>query len=76
MNIFAAMLAGLKGLAEAKLPLAGAELIAATRTLVTSSLTSASPLLRCTAAESVGRLAQVTAQYMHTYSLTPFFFRV
>ena len=59
INIFTALLSGLKGLVEEKATLGSRDLVTTTTALVTSLLASAHPILRCAAGESLGRMAQV-----------------
>ena len=59
INIFTALLSGLKGLVEEKTVFGGSEVISAATSLITAALTSQNPLLRCAAGEALGRMAQV-----------------
>jgi len=61
INIFTALLSGLKGLVEDKTSFGGKELTSAATNLISSVLTSNNPLLRCAAGESLGRIAQVVS---------------
>ncbi|XP_014275349.1 HEAT repeat-containing protein 5B isoform X4 [Halyomorpha halys] len=58
LNVFSALLTGLKGLTESKSTLGSEDVKKAATTLIISALTSSSPILRCAAGESLGRLAQ------------------
>ena len=59
LNIYGSLLAGLKGIVEEKFSLSEMDLITSAREMVDSALTSQNSLLRCVAAECLGRLAQV-----------------
>jgi len=59
LNIYGSILTGLKGIVEEKYSLSEMELINSAREMVDSALTSQNCLLRCIAAECLGRLAQV-----------------
>ena len=59
INIFTALLSGMKGLVEDKTSFGGSEVVSAGTSLISSVLTSANPLLRCAAGECLGRIAQV-----------------
>jgi len=59
INIFTALLSGLKGLVEEKSNFGGSDVISAATSLITGALTSQNPLLRCAAGEALGRMAQV-----------------
>ena len=63
MNIFAALLAGLKGLVEEKAVLGGKEAVGVATELVGGVLVSANALLRYAAADCMGRLAQVVGDH-------------
>ena len=60
INIFTALLSGLKGIVEDKARLGGGEVVSAGMSLIVPALTSPSPQLRCAAGECLGRIAQVT----------------
>ena len=64
INIFTALLSGLKGLVEEKTVFGGSEVISAATSLITAALTSQNPLLRCAAGEALGRMAQVLLTVM------------
>ena len=59
MNIYGSLLSGLKGIVEEKYSISEMDLINSARDMIESALTSQNPLLRCIAAECLGRLAQV-----------------
>jgi len=59
MNVFTALLGGLRGLAEAKSGFGQEDVRKAAAALIISCLTSGNPILRCAAGESLGRMAQV-----------------
>lgn len=59
MNIYAAVLSGLKGFNESKTEFGQEDVKKSASTLIMSALTSPNAILRCSAGESVGRLAQV-----------------
>ena len=61
LNIFTALLSGLKGLVEDKAGMGGGEVVSAAVALLSPALTSTNPLLRCAAGECLGRIAQVVA---------------
>jgi len=61
INIFTALLSGLKGLVDDKTSFGGKELTSAATGLISGVLTSNNPLLRCAAGESLGRIAQVVS---------------
>ena len=63
MNIFAALLAGFKGLVEDKSILGGKEAVLAATELVAGVLVSPNALLRYAAADCMGRLAQVVGDH-------------
>ena len=60
INIFTALLSGLKGIVEDKVSFGGGEVVSAGMSLIGPALTSTNPQLRCAAAECLGRIAQVT----------------
>ncbi|XP_044741309.1 HEAT repeat-containing protein 5B isoform X2 [Chrysoperla carnea] len=59
INIFAAVLSGLKGFTESKTEFGQEDVKKSASALIMSALISPNPILRCSAGESVGRLAQV-----------------
>ncbi|CAH1791410.1 unnamed protein product [Owenia fusiformis] len=59
MNIFAAVISALKGLADNKIGFGQLEVRKAAVNLVLGALGSNNPILRCAAGEAIGRLAQV-----------------
>jgi len=61
INIFTALLSGLRGLVDDKASFGGKELTAAATSLISGVLTSNNPLLRCAAGESLGRISQVVS---------------
>jgi len=61
INIFTALLSGMKGLVEDKTSFGGSEVVSAGTSLISSVLASSNPLLRCAAGECLGRIAQVVA---------------
>ena len=69
INIFTALLSGLKGLVEEKTVFGGSEVISAATSLITAALTSQNPLLRCAAGEALGRMAQVLLIVMMTMTM-------
>ncbi|GAA48430.1 HEAT repeat-containing protein 5A [Clonorchis sinensis] len=63
INVFAALLGALRRLAETKVAFGeDVELRKSTANLIMTALTSSSLLLRCTAGECLGRLAQIVAE--------------
>lgn len=69
INIFTALLSGLKGQTDAKVNLGSDDVRRSAINLILSALTSPNALLRCASAESLGRLAQVVAQSRFTADL-------
>lgn len=59
MNIFTALLSGLKGLTESKTGIGQEDVKKSATALIISALVSANPILRCAAGEALGRIAQV-----------------
>ncbi|KAF6204448.1 hypothetical protein GE061_002789 [Apolygus lucorum] len=59
LNVFSALLAGLKGLTEAKATLGQDDVNKSCTALILGALGSQSAMLRCAAAEALGRMAQV-----------------
>lgn len=69
MNIFTAVLCGLKGLTETKAQIGQDDVRTQITSLIIGGLTSANPILRCAAAEALGRLAQVVGDSRITAEL-------
>lgn len=69
MNVFTALLSGLKGLTETKMTLQQEDIKKATVNLVIGVLTTPNSILRCAAGECVGRLAQVVSDSKFTAEL-------
>ncbi|KAF5283589.1 hypothetical protein FQA39_LY17291 [Lamprigera yunnana] len=69
MNVFTALLSGLKGLSETKTGFGQEDVKKSATSLILSALTSANPILRCAAGEAVGRMAQVIADSRFTAEL-------
>ncbi|XP_075228223.1 HEAT repeat-containing protein 5B isoform X2 [Lycorma delicatula] len=69
LNVFAALLAGLKGLTENKASIGQDDVKRAATALIISALTSGSPMLRCAAGECIGRIAQVVGDPRFTAEL-------
>lgn len=69
MNVFTALLSGLKGLTEAKISLEQDDIKKSTVSLILGTLTSSNPILRCAAGEAVGRMAQVVSDPKFTAEL-------
>lgn len=69
MNIFAALLSGLKGLNETKSSIGQDDVKKSATTLITTALVSANPILRCAAGEASGRIAQVVSDSKFTAEL-------
>ncbi|KAK5639624.1 hypothetical protein RI129_012116 [Pyrocoelia pectoralis] len=69
MNVFTALLSGLKGLSEAKTGFGQEDVKKAATSLILGALTSANPILRCAAGEAVGRMAQVISDSRFTAEL-------
>ncbi|XP_040574960.1 HEAT repeat-containing protein 5B [Lepeophtheirus salmonis] len=62
LNIFSAILSGLKGMVDAKVGFGNQEDVkSALSKLILGSLTSQNPLMRCVSAEALGRMAQVVS---------------
>lgn len=59
INVFTAVLCGMKGLAESKMSFGQDDVRKAAINLVMSALTHSNPVLRCAAGEALGRMAQV-----------------
>ncbi|XP_063696087.1 HEAT repeat-containing protein 5B isoform X3 [Culicoides brevitarsis] len=69
MNIFTALLCGLKGITDAKAVIGQDDVKTNVTNLIISGLTSANPILRCAASEALGRLAQVVGDSRVTAEL-------
>ncbi|XP_049284271.1 HEAT repeat-containing protein 5B isoform X3 [Anopheles funestus] len=69
MNIFTALLSGLKGLTETKSAIGQDDVRKSATNLIISALTSANPILRCAAGEALGRIAQVVGDSRVTAEL-------
>lgn len=69
MNVFTALLSGLKGLTEAKMSFGQEDVKKAATNLIISALTSPNPILRCATGEAVGRMAQVVSDSRFTAEL-------
>ncbi|GJQ66814.1 hypothetical protein Trydic_g18582 [Trypoxylus dichotomus] len=69
MNVFTALLSGLKGLTEAKMNFGQEDVKKAAANLIIGALTSSNPILRCASGEAVGRMAQVVSDSRFTAEL-------
>lgn len=69
MNIFTALLCGLKGLTESKCTIGQEDVRKSATGLIINALISANPILRCAAGEALGRIAQVVADSRFTAEL-------
>uniref|UniRef100_A0A182S6N7 HEAT repeat-containing protein 5B n=1 Tax=Anopheles maculatus TaxID=74869 RepID=A0A182S6N7_9DIPT len=69
MNIFTALLSGLKGLTETKAAIGQDDVRKSATNLIINALTSANPILRCAAGEALGRIAQVVGDSRVTAEL-------
>uniref|UniRef100_A0A182NMS5 HEAT repeat-containing protein 5A n=1 Tax=Anopheles dirus TaxID=7168 RepID=A0A182NMS5_9DIPT len=69
MNIFTALLSGLKGLTETKSAIGQDDVRKSATNLIINALTSANPILRCAAGEALGRIAQVVGDSRVTAEL-------
>ncbi|KAJ9574541.1 hypothetical protein L9F63_008280 [Diploptera punctata] len=69
MNVFTAVLSGLKGLTEAKTTFGQEDVKKSAASLIIGALTSSNPILRCAAGESLGRMAQVVGDSRFTAEL-------
>ncbi|KAK9890049.1 hypothetical protein WA026_008857 [Henosepilachna vigintioctopunctata] len=69
MNVFTALLSGLKGLSETKATVGLDDVKKSITTLVMGALTSSNPILRCAAGEAIGRMAQVVSDHKFTAEL-------
>ncbi|XP_053671302.1 HEAT repeat-containing protein 5B isoform X1 [Anopheles nili] len=69
MNIFTALLSGLKGLTETKSAIGQDDVRKSATNLIINALTSTNPILRCAAGEALGRIAQVVGDSRVTAEL-------
>lgn len=69
MNIFTALLCGLKGLTETKSSIGQDEVRKSATNLIINALNCANPILRCAAGEALGRIAQVVGDSRITAEL-------
>ncbi|XP_046614986.1 HEAT repeat-containing protein 5B isoform X2 [Neodiprion virginianus] len=69
MNVFTAVLSGLKGLNEAKTSFGQEDVKKSATNLIISALVSSNSILRCAAGEAVGRMAQVVSDSKFTAEL-------
>lgn len=69
MNIFTALLSGLKGLTETKTGIGQEDVKKSATSLIINALISANPILRCAAGEALGRIAQVVGDSRFTAEL-------
>lgn len=69
MNVFTAVLSGLKGLNEAKTGFGQEDVKKSATNLIISTLVSGNPILRWAAGEAVGRMAQVISDPKFTAEL-------
>ncbi|XP_050519241.1 HEAT repeat-containing protein 5B isoform X2 [Diabrotica virgifera virgifera] len=69
MNVFTALLSGLKGLAETKVNINQDDVKKSAVNLIIGALTSSNPILRYAAGEAVGRIAQVVSDSKFTAEL-------
>lgn len=69
MNVFTAVLSGLKGLNEAKTGFGQEDVKKSATNLIISTLVSSNPILRWAAGEAVGRMAQVISDPKFTAEL-------
>ncbi|XP_065086888.1 HEAT repeat-containing protein 5B isoform X2 [Ochlerotatus camptorhynchus] len=69
MNIFTALLSGLKGLTETKSSIGQEEVRKSATNLIINALICANPILRCAAGEALGRIAQVVGDSRITAEL-------
>lgn len=69
MNIFTALLCGLKGLTESKCSIGQEDVRKSATNLIISALVSSNPILRCAASEALGRIAQVVGDSRFTAEL-------
>ncbi|XP_046742187.1 HEAT repeat-containing protein 5B isoform X2 [Diprion similis] len=69
MNVFTAVLSGLKGLNEAKTSFGQEDVKKSATNLIIGALVSSNSILRCAAGEAVGRMAQVVSDSKFTAEL-------
>lgn len=69
MNIFTALLCGLKGLTESKTSIGQEDVRKSATNLIINALISTNPILRCAAGEALGRIAQVVGDSRFTAEL-------
>ncbi|XP_021705387.1 HEAT repeat-containing protein 5B isoform X3 [Aedes aegypti] len=69
MNIFTALLSGLKGLTETKSSIGQEEVRKSATNLIINALICTNPILRCAAGEALGRIAQVVGDSRITAEL-------
>uniref|UniRef100_W4VS74 HEAT repeat-containing protein 5A n=1 Tax=Corethrella appendiculata TaxID=1370023 RepID=W4VS74_9DIPT len=69
MNIFTALLSGLKGLTETKSSIGQDDVRKSATNLIINALISTNPILRCAAGEAAGRIAQVVSDSRFTAEL-------
>lgn len=69
MNIFTALLCGLKGLNESKCSIGQEDVRKSATNLIINALISTNPILRCAAGEALGRIAQVVGDSRFTAEL-------
>ncbi|XP_059611858.1 HEAT repeat-containing protein 5B isoform X2 [Phlebotomus argentipes] len=69
MNIFTALLSGLKGLTETKCNIGQEDVKKSATNLIIASLVSTNSVLRCAAGEALGRIAQVVGDSRFTAEL-------
>lgn len=70
MNIFAALLCGLKGLNETKSSIGQEDVQKSATSLIISALVSPNSILKCAAGEASGRMAQVISDSKFTAELS------
>lgn len=69
MNIFTALLCGLKGLTESKCSIGQDDVKKSATNLIINGLISPNPIIRCAAGETLGRIAQVVGDSRFTAEL-------
>lgn len=69
MNIFTALLCGLKGLTDSKSSIGQDDVKKSATNLIINALVSTNPILRCSAGEALGRIAQVVSDSRFTAEL-------
>lgn len=69
MNVFAAIMSGLKGLNETKSPIGQEDVQKAATTLIIAALVSPNAMLKCAAGEASGKMAQVVGDTKFTAEL-------